>query len=136
MKVSIVTISFNQASFLERAIRSVIEQDYNNIEYIVVDPGSIDGSREIISRYSKKINTIILDPDSGPADGLNKGFHRATGEIFGYLNSDDALLPGAIRQIIEWFRGTPDGDIVSRHAYIVDENDRALRRSRSDRFHL
>ena len=95
MRVSIVTISFNQAEFLERAIRSVIEQDYPDVEYIVVDPGSTDGSREIIEKYRSRISKVILEPDTGPANGLNKGFAAATGEIFGYINADDAFLPKA-----------------------------------------
>src|SRR4029077_2212938 len=83
-RVSIVTISFNQAPFLERAIRSVLEQDHPDVEYIVVDPGSTDGSREIIEKYRSRIAKVILEPDRGPANGLNKGFAAATGEILGY----------------------------------------------------
>ncbi len=78
MKVSVVTISYNQAEFLEQCIRSVIEQDYDDIEYIVVDPGSTDGSRDIIEKYHDYIDHIIFEPDCGPADGLNKGFAHAT----------------------------------------------------------
>ena len=74
LKFSIVTISFNQARFLEQAILSVISQDYLNIQYIVVDPGSTDGSRDIIEKYHNHIDKIIFEPDNGPADGLNKGF--------------------------------------------------------------
>jgi len=88
MRVSIVTISYNQARFLEQAIRSVINQDYPDIEYIVVDPGSTDGSRGIIEKYQNRIDKIIFDPDEGPADGLNKGFAHATGDIFGFINAD------------------------------------------------
>ena len=100
MKVSVVTVSFNQARFLERAIRSVLGQDYDDIEYIVVDPGSTDGSRAIVERWRDRIDRIILEPDRGPPDGLNKGFAAATGEIFAYLNADDALLPGAVRAAV------------------------------------
>src|SRR5271170_7307769 len=107
-RVSIVTVSFNQASFLERAIRSVLEQDYPDIEYIVVDPGSTDGSRDIIDRYRSQISKIILEPDTGPANGLNKGFAAASGNIFGYINADDAYLPGAIAKAVSAFRARPD----------------------------
>lgn len=79
MKVSIVTICFNQAAFIEEAIRSVIDQDYSNIEYIVIAAGSTDGSREIIERYRDRIATVLFEPDRGPADGLYKGFALATG---------------------------------------------------------
>ena len=94
-RVSIVTISYNQAQFLERTILSVLDQDYPEIEYIVVDPGSTDGSREIIERYGSRISKVILRPDRGAADGLNSGFAEASGQILGFLNSDDTLLPGA-----------------------------------------
>src|ERR1700738_5632483 len=101
-KVSIVTISFNQAEFLERAIRSVVDQDYPEIEYSVVDPGATEGSRDIIERYRSRIARVIYEPDRGPADGLNKGFACATGDIFGFLNSDDVLLPGAVRRAVSF----------------------------------
>lgn len=136
MKFSIVTISYNQAPFLEQAIRSVIEQDYPNIEYIVVDPGSSDGSREIVERYRDRIDKIIFEPDNGPADGLNKGFTQATGEIFGFLNSDDFLFPGTVSFVASAFRQHRSIDIISGHGWIVDEKGERRRRIYSDRFSL
>jgi len=127
MKVSIVTISFNQARFLEEAILSVITQDYPDIEYIVVDPGSTDGSREIIEKYRNKINQIIFEPDAGPADGLNKGFLRATGEIFAFLNADDFLLRGTVSRVIDYFNKNPNIDAITGHAVVIDENSQKLR---------
>jgi glycosyltransferase involved in cell wall biosynthesis len=135
-RVSIVTISFNQGKYLERAIRSVVEQDYPNIEYIVVDAGSTDGSRATIGRYRRRIAKAILEPDNGPAAGLNKGFQAATGEIFGYINADDAYLPGAITQAVVAFEARPRADIVYGHSYILDGAGRAVRRSRSVPFGL
>jgi len=126
-KVSIVTISFNQAKFLERAIRSVVDQDYPEIEYIVVDPGSTDGSRDIIERYRSRISRVIYEPDCGPADGLNKGFACATGDIFGYINADDAYLPDAIREAVAALDNSK-ADVIYGDGYIVDENDRCIRR--------
>ena len=134
MKVSIVTISFNQARFLERAICSVLEQDHDDIEYIVVDAGSTDGSREIIERYRDQIAKVIFEPDEGPADGLNKGFAQATGEIFGYINADDAYLPGAIRKAVDAFRANRSVNVVCGHGYIVNADGAVLRRFYSDRF--
>lgn len=134
MKISIVTISYNQAGFLERAIRSVINQDYPDIEYIVVDPGSTDGSRKIIERYRDRIDKVIFEPDSGPADGLNKGFSKATGDILGYLNSDDAYLPGTFGKVSEAFRLSPECKVIYGHGYIVDSAGRVNRRFYSDRF--
>ena len=134
MRVSVVTISFNQAPFLQRAIRSVVEQDHDDIEYIVVDPGSTDGSRDIIARYRDRISVTVLEPDAGPADGLNRGFARATGDIFGYINADDAYLPGAIGKAVDAFRTRATAEVVCGHGYIVDDEDVVLRRFRSDAF--
>jgi glycosyltransferase involved in cell wall biosynthesis len=135
-RISIVTISFNQAPYLERAIRSVLEQDYPDLEYIVVDPGSTDGSRDIIERYRSKISQIILEPDTGPANGLNRGFAAATGEVFGYINADDAYLPGAISKAMAAFSARPEADIIYGHSYIVDGNGKVIRRSQSVPFDL
>ena len=136
MKFSIVTISFNQAEFLERAILSVLNQDHDDIEYIVVDPGSTDGSRDIIERYRDRIDRIVFKPDRGAAEGLNNGMEGASGEILGFLNSDDVLMPGAISQIVHAFQANPDIDLVTGHAYIIDATNRRLRKSYTDRFHL
>ncbi len=134
MKISIVTISFNQARFLEQTICSVLDQDYPNVEYIVVDPGSTDGSREIIEQYSERIDRIIFESDKGPADGLNKGFAQATGNVLGFLNSDDYLLPGALRTVASAFAETPDKDVLSGHAVIVDATGNEVNRLYSRRF--
>jgi len=136
MKVSIVTISFNQADFLERAIKSVVEQDHDDIEYIVVDPGSTDGSRDIIEKYKDKITTAILDPDDGPADGLNKGFAAATGDILAYINADDALLPGALKSVVKYFENNPSTDVVTGHGFIIDGDGKVIRRFFSAPFNL
>lgn len=136
MKFSIVTISYNQGRYLERTIRSVIEQDYEDVEYIVEDPGSTDGSREIIRSYESKITKMIFEPDDGPADGLNKGFSHATGEIYGFLNSDDVLLPGALKKINDYFASHPHVDVVSGHTVIMDARDRPIRIGYSEKFSL
>lgn len=135
LKVSIVTISFNQAAFLDRALRSVLDQDYPNIEYIVVDPGSKDGSRDLIQQYESRIRTI-LEPDNGPADGLNKGFAVATGDIFGYINADDAFLPRAISEAVKEFERSRETDVVCGHGYKIDENGCIIRRIYSEPFSL
>ena len=131
MRISIVTISYNQAKFLEQAICSVINQDYPDLEYIVVDPGSTDGSREIIEKYRDRIDKIIFDPDEGPADGLNKGFAHATGEVFGFINADDALLPKALQKVASVFEKNPEVDVVTGHIYKVDEHLHLIRRLRA-----
>jgi glycosyltransferase involved in cell wall biosynthesis len=136
MKFSIVTISFNQARFLEQSIRSILDQDYPHVEYIVVDPGSTDGSRQIIERYRDRIAKIIFEPDNGPADGLNKGFAKATGDIYGFLNSDDYFLPGALTTVASVFTASPDIDVLSGHALVVDARGCEINRFFSRRFSL
>jgi len=133
MKVSIVTISYNQAEFLEEAILSVLSQDYPNIEYIVVDPGSTDGSKKIIEKYKDRIEYIIFESDEGPADGLNKGFEVASGDIYGYLNADDILLPTAVSHFVECFQSS-DADVISGHGYIIDRNGSVRGKTFSHKF--
>ncbi|WP_160321178.1 glycosyltransferase family 2 protein [Prosthecomicrobium hirschii] len=134
MKFSIVTISFNQAPFLERALRSVLSQTGVNVEYIVVDPGSTDGSREIIERYRPQLDHVVFEKDNGPADGLNKGFALATGDWFGYINSDDFFLPGALNQAAKAISSAPSADCVYANGYIADVDGKPLRRVYSTPF--
>jgi glycosyltransferase involved in cell wall biosynthesis len=136
MKVSIVTISFNQARYLEQAIQSVLSQEYAELEYIIVDGGSTDGSREIIERYRSQCAAVLLLPDDGPGRGLNNGVALATGDIFGYLNSDDVLLPGAIDKIVREWIDAPQVDVMYGHGYLINEHGRAQRRLRSAHFDL
>lgn len=136
MKVSIVTISFNQGPYMEQALCSVLEQDYPNIEYIVVDAGSTDGSREIIERYKNRIAKVIFEPDNGAADGLNKGFRFASGEVFAFLNSDDYLLPGAVSRMVRAFNRYPSADIISGHAHVIDGEGNILYNEFSKPFSL
>ncbi len=130
--ISIVTISFNQARFLEAAIESVLGQGYPALDYVVVDPGSSDGSRDILARYQGRL-TALLDPDKGPADGLNKGFAAAQGEIFGYINADDVLLPGALAAVARRF-ADPGIDAILGAGVQIDEGGQPVKRIASSRF--
>jgi glycosyltransferase involved in cell wall biosynthesis len=132
--ISIVTISLNQAQFLDQALRSVLDQQGVAIEYIVVDAGSIDRSRAIVDSYRARLSRTIFEPDRGPADGLNKGFSYATGDIYCYINSDDYLLPGALKRVEEYFESHPEVDVVSGNAVIVDAAGKVLRMGYSERF--
>lgn len=137
IKISIVTISYNQRKYLEECLLSVLEQKDMKVEYIVVDPGSNDGSRDIIAQYEAGLAATVLEPDKGPADGLNKGFARATGQIFGYLNADDRLLPGTLRTVVEYFEKNPGIDVLCGAVRIIDETGTASMRKRiSDSFNM
>ena len=121
MKISIVTISFNQCNYLRACIDSILDQRDCDVEYIVVDPGSTDGSRELIESYGDRL-IKVFDLDDGPADGLNKGFARATGEIYGFVNSDDYLLPGALKHVSDFFTTHDQNTFVTGNGYTEDES--------------
>jgi glycosyltransferase involved in cell wall biosynthesis len=134
MRISIVTLSYNQRAFLQDAIDSILQQGYPDLEFIVVDPGSTDGSRELIRSYEEQISHVIFEPDRGAADGLNKGFARASGEVFGFLNADDCLLPGALDRVAEFFQSHPRCDMVLGNGYVVDAHGRHLRQVKARDF--
>tara|TARA_R110002074_G_scaffold386404_1_gene568089 strand:- start:7058 stop:7879 length:822 start_codon:yes stop_codon:yes gene_type:complete len=134
MKISVVTISFNQAKFLERAIESIISQVDANFEYIIVDSGSTDGSREIIEKYRDFCAHIVFEKDRGPADGLNKGLNLASGELFYFLNSDDEVRPGAFAEAISLFKADPNLDVLYGNGLAIDENENFLRNIYSSQF--
>lgn len=124
--VSIVTPSYNQARFLEATIQSVLSQDYPNLEYIIVDGGSTDGSLEIIRKYADRLAWWVSEPDRGQTDAINKGFARARGEIFAWLNSDDTYEPGAVRAAVEFLMGHPEVGLVYGDANFIDEEGRII----------
>ncbi len=124
--VSIITPSFNQAAFLEQTMRSVLEQDYPNIEYMVVDGGSADGSTEIIEKYAGRLAFWVSEKDAGQAEAINKGMRRAQGEIVAWLNSDDYYLPGAVSFAVRAFEQNPQAVMVHGDMLAVDERGRTL----------
>jgi glycosyltransferase involved in cell wall biosynthesis len=124
--VSIVTPSFNQARFLEETICSVLDQDYANIEYLLVDGGSTDGSLEIIQRYAGRLAWWVSEPDQGQTDAINKGFAHAHGEILAWLNSDDTYQPHAIAEAVAYLQEHPETGMVYGDANLVDESGRVL----------
>ena len=128
MLVSIVTPSYNQAPYLEATIRSVLEQDYDQIEYIIVDGGSTDGSGEIIKRYADRLAWWVSEKDRGQTDAINKGFARAKGDVLAWLNSDDTYQPGAIREAVAYLKAHPEAGMVYGDCNYIDENGRVIGR--------
>ncbi len=127
MRISLITPSFQQGSYLEECIASVHEQKYPGIEHIVVDGGSMDGSKAIIEKHADQFAWWCSEKDKGQSDAINKGLKHATGEVFGWLNSDDALLPGSLQHVAEAFAADPEllvfgGRVMHRDA----EGDRSF----------
>lgn len=118
--VSIVTPSFNMGRFIEETIRSVLDQDYPNLEYVVMDGVSTDNTLEILKRYEGRLR-YISQPDRGQTDAINKGFALTCGSIFTFLNADDTLLPGAVTAAVEAFAENPEAGVVYGDAWLIDE---------------
>ena len=122
--VSIVSPSYNQAAYLEQTMRSVLDQEYRELEYFVVDGGSTDGSLDIIQRYAPRLAWWTSEKDSGQAEAINKGMKRAQGEIVAWLNSDDMYLPGTIAAAVQTFESHPQAVRVYGNMRAVDDRNR------------
>ena len=119
--ISIVTPSLNQKDYIERTILSVMRQDYEPFEHIIMDGGSSDGTVEILKKYSHL--KWVSEKDTGQSDAINKGFRMAKGEICAYINSDDVYLEGAFHRIVKAFDENPNVGLVYSHCLHIDEND-------------
>lgn len=126
-RITVVTPSFNQAAYLERTIRSVLDQGYPNLEYIIVDGGSTDGSVDIIRRYADRLAWWVSEPDRGQTDAINKGLRRATGEWVAWQNSDDIYYPGAFHELAAAATRFPRAGLIIGDMMLIDEHDRPLR---------
>lgn len=124
MRLSIITPNFNGAAFIEETLKSVADQNYPNLEYIVVDGASTDDSVRIIEKCRSGISTFISEPDCGHADAVNKGFEASTGEVMGWINSDDVLLPGALDFVERLFSARPDIEWITGRSSSMDEEGR------------
>lgn len=127
IKVSIITPSFNQALFLEDCIRSVLSQSYPNIEYIIIDGGSSDGSLEIIKKYEDQLAYWISEPDKGQSEAINKGFRKATGDVIAWLNSDDMYFPDAVATAVRVFNQNPELTLFYGDCVFIDDSGCFLR---------
>lgn len=136
-RITIVTPSFNQAKYLPETIESVIKQDYPNLEYIIIDGGSTDGSVDVIKRYERHLAYWVSEKDSGQSEAINKGFKKATGELFTWVNSDDVLLPGSLQTVAEYYGKCNQPDIITGNVVYIDDKGRItrfLRLPRQSRF--
>src|SRR5512136_2069559 len=122
MKISVITPSYNQSAFLKETINSIASQEVNAlVEHIIIDGGSTDGSVELLKSLGDRVRWLS-EPDHGQADAVNKGIRMATGEIIGWLNSDDLYLPGALKAVADYFRDHPECLWVYGRCSIIDDS--------------
>ena len=129
-RISIVTPSYNQAQFLERTILSVLNQNYPNLEYIIMDGGSTDGSVDIIKEYEKYLAYWVSAKDGGQSEAIKNGFERATGSILAWINSDDIYLPDTLLKVADAFSIDKKTDVLYGNMYIIDKDDRVTEERR------
>jgi GT2 family glycosyltransferase len=133
VSISLVTPSYNQAKYLEETLRSVVSQRDQLHEYFVFDGGSTDGSADLIRKYAHGIDYWESQKDKGQSDAIHRGFQRATGEIIGWLNSDDVLLPRALAQVRRAFEQHPEWDVVTGYHAAIDGDSRITALHRTGR---
>lgn len=128
MKITVVTPSLNQRAYVERAVRSVLDQQGDfELEHLVFDAGSTDGTLDVLRRHADRLR-LVVEPDTGQSNAINKGLRAATGDVVGWLNSDDLLCPGALARVAGAFRAHPEAVWLHGRCEIVDEQDRPIRR--------
>ena len=123
-RISIVTPSYNQAAFIEWTVRSVLLQRYPNLEYIVMDGGSVDGSQDVLERYRSHFAHYVSEKDNGQADAISRGFEICTGQIMAYLNSDDMLAPDALQFVADYFNQHPEVDAIYSNRVVVGADNK------------
>jgi len=137
MKVSIITVVYNNKKTIKNAIESVLSQTYKNIEYIIIDGASIDGTVEIIKSYGNKIDKFISEPDKGIYDGLNKGINLASGDIIGFLHSDDVYTNDeVVKKVVEVFEKYNCDGVYGDLVYVSKRSDKVIRYWKSGEFSI
>lgn len=126
IKISIITPSFNQGKYIDKTIRSVLEQDYSNFEYIIMDGGSTDGTIDVVKKYEQQLTFWKSEKDRGQVNAINKGIIQSTGEIIGWINSDDYYEEGALSLIANYFELHPEVDIVYGNSDIIDAKNNKI----------
>lgn len=126
IKISIITPSFNQSEYIDRTIKSVLDQDYLNLEYIIMDGGSNDGTIDVIKKYEPRLAFWKSEKDRGQVNAINNGLNQSTGEIVGWLNSDDVYKEGTLSLIADYFEFNPEVDIVYGNSDIIDAVDNKI----------
>jgi glycosyltransferase involved in cell wall biosynthesis len=125
-KISVVTPSYNQGQYIEETILSVLNQDYSDIEYIIIDGGSTDGTIDVIKHYEDRMHFWISEPDAGQSDAINKGWRKSTGDIVAWLNADDTYCPGALSTVAEAFEEDPGTILVHGGAHTREESGQRI----------
>jgi len=120
LKVSIVTPSYNQGQFIEETIQSVLDQEYDNLEYVIIDGGSTDNTVEVIKKYEDRLKYWVSEKDNGQTHAINKGFAMASGDIIAWINSDDVYCKGAIQAVTEFFEKNPQANVVVGNGLFMD----------------
>lgn len=126
IKISVITPSFNQGRFIEETILSVIHQNYDNFEYFVIDGGSTDDSVSIIKKYENDLTYWVSEKDGGQTEAINKGFKLATGDVVCWINSDDILMPGALKEVACFFESHKDIDFLNGYVMRIDKESKIL----------
>ncbi len=124
IKISIITASFNAVQTIGGTIESVLSQKHDNLEYIVIDGGSSDGTMDVVDRYKNQLSHVLSEPDRGIYDAFNKGLHLATGDIIGILNADDFYAPWALETVASAYRNNPDADVLYGKVVSLDEEQK------------
>ena len=129
-KISIVTVVYNNVQYIENCVRSVLDQNYPNLEYIIIDGGSIDGTVQVIEKYTDKLDYFISEKDRGQTHALNKGFAAATGDVFAWINADEQYLPGTLEKVGTAFMENPKLDFFYGNRIIINSNYEEIKRKK------